>query len=355
MQQQASAVQCEQCGGRLEEGQLACATCGGFAHQRRLNELAGQALRLESVNPPAAAMIWREALGLIPPQSPHYHQIYSRIGALAAGWAAAHPQGQMYGGHVSQETMEYERRAAVRPPDPLPLAIAKTTGSMVFSAVVYYLFLFRNMPIAIGFVVLMLIHEMGHVLAMRYFRMSASPPIFVPFMGAVINMRESPRNALVESIIGIGGPLLGTAGALACYAWAVVTPNPNLRYDLLVVAQLGFMLNLFNLLPVPPLDGGRITAAISPWLWLPGLAGLGAMIYEQIKHGGGFGIVILGLVLFYALPRIRATLKARGMQIPYYQVSAAASWTMAVLYAGLAGILWFMFNVQLHGFDVFRQ
>lgn len=357
-QQQAPVTQCGRCGAPLAEGQLACAKCGAFTYQHRLDELAGQALRLEAVNPGAAAMIWREALGLIPFQSPHYRQIYDRIGALAAGWGPV-PQGAYAGagggagGGAQVSTLEYERRG-VRPPDPWPLAVAKTSGSMLFSAAVYYVFLFHNLTVAVGFVVLMLIHELGHSLAMRYYGLSASPPIFIPFMGAVINMRQSPPNALVESVVGIGGPLLGTAGALACYALAMSVQNPALHMELLLVAQLAFMLNLFNLLPVPPLDGGRITAAISPWLWLPGLAGLAALMYEQIKSGGGFGIVILGLVLFYALPRIRATLRARGMKVPYYQVSATASWTMGVVYAVLAGVLFFMYQVQLGGLELFR-
>jgi len=245
----------------------------------------------------------------------------------------------------------YGQRAAQS--DPLPVALMKTTGSMIFSAIVYYFALFHNVTIAVGFVVLMLIHEMGHVFAMRYYRLSASPPIFIPFMGALINMRESPRNALVESIVGMGGPFLGTIGALACYGVAIHSHNPLFREELLVVAQLGFMLNLFNLLPVPPLDGGRITAAISPWFWIPGLIGLGVMIYQELRAGGGFGLVILCLVFFYAFPRIRATLKAKGRDIPYYRISRAASWGMALLYFGLGGVLIYMFHFKLHGLAMF--
>jgi Zn-dependent protease len=226
---------------------------------------------------------------------------------------------------------------------------------MLVAAVVYYFFLFHNVTIAVGFVVLMLIHELGHVIAMKWNGLSASPPIFIPFLGAVINMRQSPPNALVESVVGIGGPLLGTIGGLACYGVAVYTQAPQLHHDLLVVAQLAFMLNLFNLLPVPPLDGGRITAAISPWLWIPGLAGLGFMMYQEIRGGAGFSLVILAMVLFYAFPRIRDTLRGQGRKGAYYRVSRWASWTMAGLYLSLGATLAYMFFIVMPGFKMFMN
>ena len=91
-------------------------------------------------------------------------------------------------------------------------------------------------------------------------------------MGAVINLRSQPKDAAQEAVIGIGGPVLGTVVALACYGLAYVMPQYS--EVLLQVAFWGFILNLFNMLPVPPLDGGRVTAAISPWIWAPGLLAL---------------------------------------------------------------------------------
>jgi Zn-dependent protease len=340
--QQPLLTACEHCGYPLSQEQVLCPNCRSLVHRRQLEQLAYEAGQLEASDPAAAAMRWRQALDLLPPDAPQYQQIQNRIGALAAGWrpgGAAVPSGPP---------------TAVKPPDALPLAIAKTAGSMLLAAAVYYAFLFHNWVIAIGFVVLMLVHEMGHVLAMWYFRLSASPPIFIPFIGALINMREAPPNALVESIVGMGGPMLGTIGALACYALAMTVHNPMLRFELLVSAQLAFMLNLFNLLPVPPLDGGRITAAVSPWLWIPGLLGLGALMVVQYRSNGSFGLFILAMVLFYALPRIRATLRRQGTNTPYYRVSRAASWIMGSLYFGLGCVLSYMFFIQLNGFQLFR-
>jgi len=361
---QTAVTTCEYCGKPVPYGSVVCPSCGALTYRRLLEQIAGEAMRLEPVNPAAAAMLWRQALDLLPADSAQYAQVYSRIGALASGWSPAASQsgppplpspGSWKPGvrEIPQPLGGSQR--AVRPPDPWPLAVTKTVGSMIISIAVYCVVLFGNFPfaiglaIAIGFVVLMLVHEMGHVLAMRYYKISASPPIFIPFLGALINMRQQPPNALVESIVGIGGPLLGTVGALACYALAFAA-HGTLRLELLYSAQLAFMLNLFNLLPVPPLDGGRVTAAISPWIWLAGLGGLGWMILHELigmrtdpKNNSWFGLTIPVLILMYALPRIMLTLRLRKQDLPYYRVSRAASWTMTALYLGLAGVLAFMF------------
>jgi Zn-dependent protease len=340
--EQAVQAACPRCGAGLEEGQPTCPSCGAVAGQGQLNQIAGEALRLEQVNPPAAVAVWRQALDPLPAGSPPFQQIQQRIAALGGGWnpAAEIPQ---------------SGARPVRPPDPLPLALAKTAGSMLISIVVYYFVLFRNLPIAITFVVLMLIHEMGHVIATRYYRMSASPPIFIPFMGAVINLRESPPNAWVESVIGMGGPLLGTIGALGCYALAMSFPAGSaLNVELLVGTQLAFILNLFNLLPVPPLDGGRITAAITPWLWILGLIGLGLLGFVEFRAAGLFGLFIPVLILLYAFPRIRYTLQARGMNADYYRVSRARSWAMGGLYVGLGLLLFGLFK-HMGGYHFLEQ
>ena len=375
--QQTATTSCERCAAPLSYGQLVCPSCGALVYARRLNEIAAEAMGREASDPSAAAMIWRQALDLLPPDSQQYAIVYQRIGALAAGWSGAPTTqpGQWMPGAPNTGTRRVPLPAAqpgqwmpgapevpsaqparvVRPPDPLPLALLKTVGSMVVSIAVYYLLVFHNFPIARGFVVLMLVHEMGHVLAMRYYGLSASPPIFIPFLGALINLRQSPPNALVESVVGIGGPLLGAIGAIACYLIALATRGHlQTGSDFWWVIQFALFLNLFNLLPVPPLDGGRVTAAISPWLWLPGLAGLDVMIYYQAQRGGACALVIPVLILLYALPRVRLTLRARGMNLPYYRVSRKASWTMGAIYVGLSVVLTVMF-LKLEGRLFLRQ
>lgn len=122
---------------------------------------------------------------------------------------------------------------------------------------------------AVGIVIMIFIHEMGHVIAAKRMGIPVSAPTFIPFVGALISMKKQPQDARGEAYLAMGGPVLGTIGAVACYGLANWT-----GYDALYsVAMIGFFLNLINLLPIHPLDGGRIVTAISRWMWLVGLVG----------------------------------------------------------------------------------
>jgi Zn-dependent protease len=123
---------------------------------------------------------------------------------------------------------------------------------------------------AAGFVVLLFIHEMGHVIALRREGIKASAPMFVPFLGAVITARSLGDNALAEARVGLAGPILGTIGSAAVAIVGLVTHTGLLE----ALGYIGFFLNLFNLLPVVPLDGGRAMAAMAPWMWFLGFGAL---------------------------------------------------------------------------------
>ncbi len=133
-----------------------------------------------------------------------------------------------------------------------------TAGTALVSVAAYSLF--WGWTFAVGFVVLLFIHEMGHVVALRREGIRASAPTFVPFLGAVIAAKSLGENALAEARVGLAGPIFGTLASAACLAIGEAT-NSNLFRAL---AYVGFFLNLFNLLPVVPLDGGRAMAAMAP-------------------------------------------------------------------------------------------
>jgi Zn-dependent protease len=138
-------------------------------------------------------------------------------------------------------------------------------GSMLISIGAYALF--WGWQFAIGFVVLLLIHEMGHVLEAKRQGLPVSAPMFIPFLGALITLKELPDDAWNEAKVAIAGPIIGGLGAAATWGLGVALDS-----DLLVaLAFTGFFLNLFNLAPISPLDGGRIVAAIHPALWVVGL------------------------------------------------------------------------------------
>ena len=205
----------------------------------------------------------------------------------------------------------------------------KTVLSMLFSI---WLYSYRwGWPFAIGFVLLIFVHEMGHVIAAKWLGIPVSAPLFIPFVGAAIAMKNNPRDAWSEALMAYGGPLAGGAGALAVWGVALQQQSPFL----MALASTGFGLNLFNLIPVPPLDGGRICAAISPWFWIIGLALLGTALF--FLHLGTMAVVIIVLVVYLALPRLRQVFFQRNspaMQA-YYGTGLSNRLTMALMYVGL--------------------
>ena len=114
--------------------------------------------------------------------------------------------------------------------------------------------LFFGWPFAAGFVALIFVHELGHYIAARDRGLDVGLPIFLPFVGAWIALKEQPINAETEAYIAYAGPFIGTLGAFACYYMGKATGDPFW----LALAKSGFVLNLFNMIPVSPLDGGAV-------------------------------------------------------------------------------------------------
>jgi Zn-dependent protease len=145
------------------------------------------------------------------------------------------------------------------------LKVVATAATAVVSIGAYSLLF--GWVFAAGFVALLFIHEMGHVLQLRREGIKASAPMFIPFLGAVISAKSLGTNALVEARVGLAGPVLGTLGAGAAALIALIGHSR----ELYALAYTGFFLNLFNLIPVTPLDGGRAMAAMAPAMWIVGL------------------------------------------------------------------------------------
>jgi Zn-dependent protease len=166
-------------------------------------------------------------------------------------------------------------------------------GTMLLSVAVYAWI--YGWPYAVGFVGLIFVHEMGHYLAARQRGLDVGAPTFIPFVGAWIELKQRPHNVETEAYVGLAGPLVGTLGALVCY-FAGRHLNNQL---LLALAYSGFILNLFNLIPVSPLDGGRITAVLSPRIWFVGLPVLiAAFLYSPSPL-----LILIGIIV---LPQLKA-------------------------------------------------
>ena len=147
----------------------------------------------------------------------------------------------------------------------LPKAKLLTTSASMLVSVGAYALIW-GWKFAVGFVGLLFIHEMGHYIQLRREGVKPSVMLFIPFLGAAVGARSLGGSALAEARVGLAGPILGSLATAALIPIAIAT-NDDFWYAL---AFTGFFLNLFNLLPVVPLDGGRAMAAMAPWMWFVG-------------------------------------------------------------------------------------
>lgn len=189
---------------------------------------------------------------------------------------------------------------------------------------------------AIGLVVMILLHEMGHVVEIRRQGMQASAPLFIPFFGAAIFQRQHPTDALKQAQIGIAGPIAGTVAATAAFVMYGATHSPVV----LLWAYIGFLINLFNLIPLGMLDGGWILAVVSKWFQVVGLLALvGATLVI------GFSPILL-IIVFLGIPAVIE--RFRNDMSPYYQsVPIPARLAMGGAWLLLTGYLAFAFH-QTH-------
>jgi Zn-dependent protease len=212
----------------------------------------------------------------------------------------------------------------------LKLKYLTTAASMIVSIGAYTLL--WGWHFAALFVLLLFVHELGHAIALRREGIPTSPILFVPFLGAVIGMRGMPRNAWVEAKVGLAGPLLGSAGAGVTLLLAHLMHSQLLE----AVAFTAFFLNLFNLLPVVPLDGGRAAAALHPLVWLAGLAGLAGL---AVWHPNPILFLFLIIGGMEAWKRIRAWRSGDPSAHAYYDITKHQRIAVAVVYLGLAAAL----------------
>jgi Zn-dependent protease len=207
--------------------------------------------------------------------------------------------------------------------------LATTGGTMLLSLAVYATL--WGWPYAAGFIALMFAHEMGHYVAARQCGLNVTAPAFIPFVGAWINLKEQPRDVRTEAYVAVAGPLVGTVSAVAIYLWSRWTGSTLL----LAIAYAGLFLNLFNLLPVSPLDGGRITAIISPRVWLIGAPVMLAVLLYRPSP-------VLAIIAIVAFPQLIKAWKydpKAPENLAYYGVPLQTKLEYGGLYLALTAYL----------------
>lgn len=207
--------------------------------------------------------------------------------------------------------------------------ILTVVGTMALSIGVYAML--YGWPFATGFVLLIFVHEMGHFLAARRKGLEVGVPTFIPFFGAWVALKDTPMNVETEAYVAFAGPLFGTAAALCCYVLSRAYGN-NL---LLALSYAGFFLNLFNLIPLSPFDGGRITAILSPRMWFVGVPILIALFLWRPSP-------LLVVMALLAAPQVMKAFRfdpSAPENASYYATTLEKKLIYGALYIGLAGYL----------------
>lgn len=260
---------CVRCGAELPAEALNCPACHRLTHAEDLERLAAEANAAAGRNDPAAALaIWRSVLPLLPPETLQYKSIEARISGLESLASApadpAPPAEQPTGrwakligalGPIGLILWKFKVAIifALTKAKFLLLGLTKlsTLGSMLAFLGVYWSL--WGWKFALGFVLCIYIHEMGHVASLRRFGIAASAPMFIPGLGAFVSLKQLPANPMQDSRVGLAGPIWGLGASAIAWSVGVVTGAPIWK----AIGTSAAWMNLFNLIPVWQLDGGR--------------------------------------------------------------------------------------------------
>ena len=349
---------CAQCGAQLAPTLLACPACGKLVHSERLRTLAAEAEDASQHGDPSAALAaWREALELLPRDTRQYEVVAQKVNALgeqvrsspippapaakAPPAGRTSPQSKLKGAAVGVGALglllwkfKFVLVFILTKGKLLLLGLTKssTLFSMLLSLGVYWTV--WGWKFALGLVLSIYVHEMGHVVALRRYGFKATAPMFIPGVGALIRLKQHPTNPREDADIGLAGPIYGLAAAAASYGLWHAT-------DLLIfaaIAKVGAWINLFNLLPLGPLDGGRAFNALSRnQRWLAALA-LGTAWF--LTHES-----LLAVLLIMAVIRATASSATSAASTPE---QLAGDTRATAIYVGLVAILSWMCLIPVH-------
>jgi Zn-dependent protease len=245
---------CARCDTELAASLLSCPACHALVHSDALKQLAAEAESAERAGYKAQALDkWRSALPLLPPDSDQYRTIDAKIAELARNAGAGqakppqHPLRRLVGG-IGAGILVVLSKAKL-----LLLGLTKLSTLLSMLAFLGVYWSLWGWQFALGFVICIYIHEMGHVSALRHYGIAASAPMFIPGIGALVRLKQYPPDPRADARVGLAGPIWGLGAALAAYGVFLVTGATIWG----AIAKTAGFLNLFNLIPVWQLDGGR--------------------------------------------------------------------------------------------------
>lgn len=278
---------CAGCGAEVAGGLLSCPGCSRLVHAHELRRLAADAEAATAAGDrPRALALWQTAMSLLPPDAGQRAAVSERIAALGA-LAAVRPaqrEGRGEGGGAAKKSGIAAAAVAfllkaktivffvLAKGKLLLFGLTKLSTLASMGPYLAWMWALYGWRLGAGVLISIYVHEMGHVLALRFYGMDAGAPVFIPGIGALIRLKQAPPNERVDARIGLAGPIWGFAAAIAAYGVYLATGVPVWA----AVARFGGWLNLFNLLPVWQLDGGRAFNSLSRRQRIGALVAIGA-------------------------------------------------------------------------------
>jgi Zn-dependent protease len=342
---------CAECGTQIAAALLACPSCGRLIHAAELKQLAADAETAERGQDNTRALeSWRRMLDLLPVQSTQHARVLAKVQALSAAVTAGPPASSSArpkpAGSAGSTNSAKSKAAAGLGTIGLLLAKfkwgilllltkgkallvgltqAKTLLTMVIAVGVYTSF--YGWKFALGLIISIYIHEMGHVVTLRRYGIPATAPMFIPGFGALVRLKQNPATVGEDARTGLAGPIWGAGAAIGALALGAAFHNPLL----LAIARLGAWINLFNLLPVWQLDGGRGFAALSR-----GQRGVvaGVLWVLALSHADGLLFILAVAATFRAAGKNAPATGDRPVLATFLALAIGLTVLMAVAGAG---------------------
>jgi Zn-dependent protease len=326
---------CRNCGTELAPHLLRCPGCQALVNAEQLQRLAQEASDADTAGDlPSAVERWQTALSLLPRDAPQVATIRSRLEDLdqrirasvtsPAPAATSHrgPKGWWAG--IGAAILLGLSKIKL-------LLLGLTKLSTLFSMLAFFGVYWGiwGWKFALGFVLTIYIHEMGHVFALRHYGIHASAPMFIPGIGAFVRLKSYPPTPLHDARVGLAGPLWGAGAAVIC--WVAFKVSHESYWGAL--AHITAVINLFNLIPVWQLDGARGIRALSQWQRI----GLLALVVGTAFASHQKWLLLIGAVFAYHI---------------YRKTDEPGDWATLQLFAALILVLAALSSVRVPGLTI---